>query len=231
MQADSLFACSQLRRLKKFMLYVCQHHQMIHRRILCSLHGASLFLRIQDILDHVVRDHLTRRQNRDSRRITHHKLRTDSSGRRFHRNGDLLGVERFLRGHHDLRGDILTGEKSRAVLFVETFHIIESPHKALDVLDTISDGDVSQNVADVTEFDLDIILVAQKIIDLDSRKSDVSCIHRELRHIVIEDAVAVHQFFSVSIVATDGVDLPSRVFCHLNNLREGFLTAESQISS
>ena len=231
MRADSLFACSQILRLEKFMRYVCQHHQMIHRRILCSLHGASLFLRIQDILDHVVRDHLTRRQNRDSRRITHHKLRTDSSGRCFHRNRDLLGVERFLRGHHDLRGDILTGEKSRAVLFVETFHIIKSPNKTLDILNPVSDGDVSKNVADVTEFDLDIILVAQEVIDLNSRKSDVSCIHGELRHIIIENAVTVYKFFSVSIVATDGVDLPSRVFCHLNNLREGFLTAESQISS
>ena len=98
-------------------------------------------------------------------------------------------------------------------------------------MDTISDGDVSQNVADISEFNLDIILVAQKIIDLDSRKSDVSCIYGELRHIVIENAVTVHQFFSISIVAADGVDLPSRVFCHLNDLREGFLTAESQISS
>ena len=46
-----------------------------------------------------------------------------------------------------------------------------------------------------------------------------------------ENAVTVYKFFSVSIVATDGVDLPSRVLCHLNDLREGFLAAESQISS
>ena len=140
----------------------------------------------------------------------------------------MYSITRFTRT--SVR-NVLAREQSGAVFFVETLDIIQSTNKALDVLDTISDGDVSQNVADVTEFDLDIILVAQKIIDLDSRKSDVSCIYGELRHIIIENAVPVHQFFSISIIAADGVDLSSRVFCHLNDLREGFLTAESQISS
>ena len=43
--------------------------------------------------------------------------------------------------------------------FIQTFNIRQSAHQTFNILDPVTDGDIGQNIADISEFDLDIVLV------------------------------------------------------------------------
>ena len=55
-------------------------------------------------------------------------------------------------------------------------------------------------------------------------------IDRKLGNVKIKDTVSIYQFFRKCIIAADGVDLLTGIFCHADDLMEGFLSAESKIS-
>ena len=53
--------------------------------------------------------------------------------------------------------------------------------KALDLLWAVADGEIRENVADVAELDLNVVFVAQNVVNLDARKSDVQRVEMCIR--------------------------------------------------
>jgi hypothetical protein len=129
---------------------------------------AALGLGIGDIVQYVARDALARRKDGDAGRIAHDELAADAALALLQRQTDLPAVERVLRGKHDLRRNVFlcqhTGRTGAPEAAAQIGH---GADEALDLALAVADGHIGQNVADVAEFDLDAILVAQQIIDLD----------------------------------------------------------------
>ena len=63
--------------------------------------------------------------------------------------------------------------------------------QALHLLRAVADGQVGQDVADIAELDLDIVLVAQDVVDLDAGQTDIQRMDAELGGVEIKDGVAV----------------------------------------
>ena len=61
-------------------------------------------------------------------------------------------------------------------------------YETLDLLDTIADGEVGEDVANVSELDLNIVFVTQDVIDLDARESDVQRVDAELRRVEVVES-------------------------------------------
>ena len=55
-------------------------------------------------------------------------------------------------------------------------------------------GEISQYIADVAKLDLNVVLVAQDVIDLNARKTDVQRVDRQFGDVKVVDAVSVDQF-------------------------------------
>lgn len=76
---------------------------------------------------------------------------------------DLPAVERVLRGKHDLRRNVFlcqhTGRTGAPEAAAQIGH---GADEALDLALAVADGHIGQNIADVAEFDLDAVFVAQQ---------------------------------------------------------------------
>ena len=67
-----------------------------------------------------------------------------------------------------------------------------APTSRSDVANPVSDGNIGEYVADIAEFNLNVILILSRSIDLDSGKTDPpACRPRQFRHVKIIDASAV----------------------------------------
>ena len=63
--------------------------------------------------------------------------------------------------------------------------------KALDLLWAVADGEIRENVADVAELNLNVVFVAQNVVNLDARKSDVQRVDAEFCRIKVKNGVSV----------------------------------------
>ena len=117
---------------------------------------------------------------------------------------------------------MLSGSRFRP----QTLDIFQRSHQTLDLLDPVTDGNIRQDISDITEFDLDIVFVTEQIVYFNTRQTDISGIDGQLRHIIIIDAAAVHQIFSVGVIAADGIDLAAGVFRHILYLFKRFTATE-----
>ena len=81
-------------------------------------------------------------------------------------------------------------------------------------------GEISQYIADVAKLDLNVVLVAQDVIDLNARKTDVQRVDAELCGVEVEDRVAVAQLLAEGVVAAHGVDLFAGILGHVSHLME-----------
>ena len=61
-------------------------------------------------------------------------------------------------------------EQAGAVGVVAALDLGQSADQPLDLLRAVADGKVGQDVADVAELDLDVVLIAQDVVDLDAGK-------------------------------------------------------------
>ena len=137
------------------------------------------------MLDYIRRNTLSRSYNRNSRRIAHHELSCNASLGLLKRQRLILGIEGFLRRIHNLRLNIISEVKTARVLTVKTLDILKSSHKALNILKPVTVRDISKDITDIAEFNLDIVLVTQEIINLDARKTYALSIYKKLSYIKI----------------------------------------------
>ena len=122
-------------------------------------------------------------------------------------------------------------EEAASVLAVQALDVVERGHQPLDFAHAVAYGDVGQHIAYVSEFELNVVLVAQQVIDLNARKSEVEGEDGELGLVEVIDRIAVDQLLPVGIVASDLVDFAPRVLGYAYYLPEGFLAAQGQVPS
>lgn len=101
--------------------------------------------------------------------------------------------------------------------------------RPLDLALAVADGHIGQNVADVAEFDLDAVFVAQQIIDFDPGQAEPERVDGQLRDVEVEKARSVDALFGERIVIADGVDLRAGIFRQRSDARHGLLPAQGQI--
>ena len=70
---------------------------------------------------------------------------------------------------------------------VAAFDFGQCADKALDLLRAVTDGEISQYIADVAKLDLNVVLVAQDVIDLNARKTDVQRVDAEFCRIKVKN--------------------------------------------
>lgn len=78
---------------------------------------------------------------------------------------------------------------------------------------------------------MNIIFIAQQVVDFDTGQANPQCVDRQLGGVKVVDTVAVAQLARESIVAADGVDLVACILCQLADARKGFLAAQGQIAA
>lgn len=88
-----------------------------------------------------------------------------------------------------------------------TAQIGHGADEALDLALAVADGHIGQNIANVAEFDLDAVFVAQQIIDLDPGQAEPERVDGQLRDVEVEKARSVDALLGERIVIADGVDL------------------------
>ena len=91
-------------------------------------------------------------------------------------------------------------------------------------------GQIGQNISNITELNLDIILIPQNVIDFDPRKSNLQGMYRELGSVKGKDTVAVYQVLGKGIITADIVDLLSGIFRKIDHLLKLPASSKSQIS-
>ena len=146
------------------------------------------------------------------------------------RQTDLPAVKRVLRGKHDLRRNVFLRQHTcRAGTLEAAAQIGHGADEALDLALAVADGHIGQNVADVAEFDLDAVFVAQQIIDLDPGQAEPERVDGQLRDVEVEKARSVDALFGERIVIADGVDLRAGILRQRSDARHGLLPAQGQI--
>ena len=126
---------------------------------------------------------------------------------------------------------VLLSQHTRLVLLIPALHLIQSADQPLHLLASVSDGQVSQNIANISKFNLYVVFIPKDIIYLNAGQADLQRMHRQLCGIKIINAVAVDQFPGKGIIAADFVDLFPGILCKLNYPAEGLLAPQRQISS
>ena len=174
-------------------------------------------------------DSLARRDDRNPGRVAHHELSRDEAGRFLHRNATLLRVERLLRRHHDLGVDVFVVEKSDWALLALALDFLKRGNKALDVHHAVAARDDRKEVADVTEFDLYAVVVAEVVVDLDAGKADVTRVDGELCAVERKDGITVDKFGAERIIAAKGVYLLARVVGEIHRLLVHRTTLEKEV--
>ena len=141
--------------------------------VLRAGHAAALGLGVLDVVQDLLGDALAGCKDGDARGIAHDELAADAALALLQRQTDLPAVKRVLRGKHDLRRNVFlcqhTGRTGAPEAAAQIGH---GADEALDLALAVADGHIGQNVADVAEFDLDAVFVAQQIIDLDPGQAE-----------------------------------------------------------
>ena len=146
-------------------------------RVLRACHIASLGFGVFDIIQDLSGDPLPRRQDRDTRRITHDELAAHLPLRLPQRKTDLVRVKGLLGAGGHLGINILLAEKSRSIGVMAPFDLCQSADQALYLLRPVSDGKVRQNISNIAKLDLYIVLIPQDIVDLNACQTDIQCVN------------------------------------------------------
>ena len=119
------------------------------------------------------------------------------------RQGLLVRIECLLRGGDHLRRDVFLPHEGGLVALVAAADVRQRRNQPLDVALAVAHRDISEQVAQVAEFGLDVVKVAQHIIYFNAGQSHVQRVDRELGHVKVIDRVAVDQLAAVGIVVAD----------------------------
>lgn len=114
---------------------------------------------------------------------------------------------------------------------VATFDFGQGTDKTFHLLRAVTDGKIGQDVADITKFDLDIIFIAQDIIDFDPCKANIQRVDAEFCCIKIKHGVAVAELFAKGVIAAHGVDFLPRILGHICHLVEHLAAAQGQVAA
>ena len=77
---------------------------------------------------------------------------------------------------------------------------------------------------------MNIIFVAQQIVNLNTCQADIASINGQLSHVKIKNTAAINQLAAISIKATDSIDFLAGIFCHFRHLAERTFAAHIQIA-
>ena len=209
-----------------------RHHlEIVEVHILGTVHEAAFVFGKENMLENVRSDPLARSDDRDSRRIAHHEFAGHETDALFHGHPALRRVERLLRRHRDLRVDIFVIEKPGRIAFMQALDFRERGNKPLDIHHAVPGGKNRQQVADITEFYLYSVIVAEMVIDLDSRKSDVAGVDGKFRPVERENRVAVDELRTEREISAEIVDLGARVIGEVHRLLECGAPLEIKVSA
>ena len=107
----------------------------------------------------------------------------------------------------------------------------KSAHKPFHIIDPVADRNISEKIPDIAEFNLNVIIVAQYIIDLNARKPDINRIDRELGPVIVEDRIAVDKLVRKRVVIADLIDFVARILGHLGHPMKDSPAVDRKISS
>ena len=122
-------------------------------------------------------------------------------------------------------------QKARAVGVVAALDFSQRTDKTLDLLRAVTDGEIGKDVADIAELDLNVVLVAQDVVDLYARQADIQRVHAEFCRIKIKNGVAVAKLLAKGVVPAHGVDLLTGVLGHVGDLVEHLPPAQRQVAA
>ena len=188
-------------------------------------------MRILNVAQDVSRDFFSGSQNGDSGRIAHHELAADPANRLVDRKAFLLRIECFLRGGNDNGINVFLREQAALGALVQSANLSESGAETLHLLETVSNGEVGKNVAQITKLYLNVIIISQSVIHLNASHADVECVNTELRGIKIINAVTVDKLSAEGVVVADGIDLISCILRKVLDLCEDFTAMQRKLSA
>ena len=194
-------------------------------------HLAAFFLGVADVGEDFVGDAFAGGEDGDAGRVAHDEFAADAAGGLFDGQGFFFGVEGFLRAVDDFGLDVFGFEHFRGVLAVVAADLGEGGDEAFDVLGAVADGDVCEEVGDVAEFGLDVVFVAQEVVDFDAGEADGAREDGEFRDVEVVDGVAVHEFLAIGVVVADGVDLVARVFDEADDFVENLAAVQREVAA
>ena len=203
--------------------------QVVHLGVLGAEQHAVLFLGVANIIKNIAGDTLTGREDRDARRIAHDKLCADASDRLLERHGLLVRVERLLRAGNHLRRDVLLPHERRLVALVAAANVRESGYQTFEVAFTVAHRNIGEQIAEIAELGLNIVKVAQNVVHLDARQTNIQRVYRQLGRVEVVHGVAVDQLAAVGVVVTEGVDLLAGVGRQVNDFSENLLAVQCKV--
>lgn len=122
----------------------------------------------------------------------------------------------------------IPGKHTCTVLLIQTFNISQCPYQSLNILKPVSDGNVSQNITDISKLDLNIIFISEKIINFNTCQPISQCINGEFCNIKIKNTGSIDQIHTICIITADLIDLLSGILRHPCNLFKGFLSLSAR---
>ena len=135
-----------------------------------------------------------------------------------------------MRRHYHRRVDVLVVEQARAFLAVAALNVVERAHKPLNLAHTVAYRYVSQYVTDVAQLNLNVVLVAQKVVNLNSSQADIKSEDGQFCGVEIVDTIVVNQLFTIGVEAADFVYFGSRVFGNSLHFGESLFAVDGQIA-
>src|SRR5574344_1949685 len=122
-------------------------------------------------------------------------------------------------------------EQTSTVSLVSTTDVVESTDQSFNFSHPVAYRYISQCVADVTQLHLDVIFVAQQVIDFNTCQSHIEGEDCQLGLVKIINGVSIDKFCSIGIIISYLVDFGTCIFCHLYHFGKGILASESKVTT
>ena len=139
------------------------------------------------MLQNFRRDTLPWGQQGNTGGIAHNKLAAYPPPSFLQGEAVLLCVERLLGAGYHFRFHIFLIQKACWIPLVAPPDLRQSADQSLYLLGAVPHGEVSQDIADVAELNLNVIFIPQNVVHLDASQTDVQGMDAELGGIEIKD--------------------------------------------
>ena len=119
----------------------------------------------------------------------------------------------------------------RGILAIIPPYLCERGDKAFNVLRTIADRHIGEQIRNVSELRLDVVVITQDVVDLNACKPGRPRENRKLCCVKIVDCRAVNQLAPIGIVVADCIDLVASIGNEVNDLVNDLPPAQCQIAA
>ena len=143
----------------------------------------------------------------------------------------LFCIKRILRTDDNFRVDVLSAKKLRRIFPIVPPNLGKCCNETLNILRTVADGNIGEKVCHITKLRLNAVFITKNIVDLYPCKTDGTCKNRKLCDIKVVNGIAIDQFFTVSIIAANGIDFVTCVFNKLDNFSYYLLSVKRKTFS